>query len=107
MVAPFGERIRELRKKKGLTLDQLAAATDSSKSYIWELENKDPPRPSAEKIAKIATVLEVTGDYLMGREGVDLQGAEDAAFFRKYSQMTTETRAKIRKLASLLDEDED
>jgi transcriptional regulator with XRE-family HTH domain len=105
MTAPFGERIRELRKKKGMTLDQLAAATDSSKSYIWELENKDPPRPSADKISKIAVVLGVTGDYLMGVDDVNLQSAEDRAFFRKYHLMSSVTRAKLRKMANLLDED--
>ncbi len=106
MAAPFGERIRELRKKKGMTLDQLAAATDSSKSYIWELENKDPPRPSAEKIAKIAAALDVTGDYLMGVDDGNLQAAEDKAFFRKYSQMSPEARARLRRLAKALDEDD-
>ena len=45
---PLGDRIRNLRKEKGLTLDQLAEQSGSSKSYIWELENKSPPRPSAE-----------------------------------------------------------
>jgi transcriptional regulator with XRE-family HTH domain len=106
MTAPFGERIRALRKKKGLTLDQLAAVTESSKSYIWELENKNPPRPSAEKIAKIAAALDVTGDYLMGADDADLQTAEDKAFFRKYNQMTPDARARLRKLAKALDEDD-
>src|ERR1700720_1920827 len=27
---------------------QLAEKSASSKSYLWELENKDPPRPSAD-----------------------------------------------------------
>lgn len=38
--AIFGKRIKELRTKKGMTLDDLAGATGSSKSYIWELENR-------------------------------------------------------------------
>lgn len=105
MAPPFGEKIRELRKRKGLTLDQLATATGSSKSYIWELENKDPPRPSAEKITRIADALEVTVDYLLGNE-VDLQSAEDKAFFRRYSQMPPAARAKVRKVARLLDEED-
>ena len=41
-------------------LDQLADATESSKSYMWELENKDDPKPSADKLARIAAVLDVT-----------------------------------------------
>ena len=47
MATTLGEKIRTLRKEKGYTLEKLAELTDSSKSYIWELENKSPPRPSA------------------------------------------------------------
>ena len=49
MATALGEKIKRLRKGKGLTLEQLADRTESSKSYIWELENKNVPRPSAEK----------------------------------------------------------
>ena len=49
---PLGRKIRELRKEKGYTLEKLAELADSSKSYIWELENKNPPRPSAERWRK-------------------------------------------------------
>ncbi len=98
----FGKKIKELRTAKGLTLDQLATATGCSKSYIWELENKDPPRPSAEKLADIAAVLGVTTDYLIGREEVTLADAEDKAFFREYSRMPDDTRQKIRAMAKLL-----
>ena len=64
MPSPLGDKIRALRKQKKLSLEQLAELTDSSKSYIWELENKDDPKPSAEKIGKIAAVLEVTTEFL-------------------------------------------
>ena len=40
MVTPLGRKICELRDKKGYTLEELAKRADSSKSYIWELENK-------------------------------------------------------------------
>ena len=70
----------ELRKKKGYTLDQLAERSESSKSYIWELENKDPPRPSGEKLALIAAALDVTTDYLLGKDSEALGSAEDKAF---------------------------
>lgn len=98
----FGTRIKELRTKQKLTLDQLARATGSSKSYIWELENKDPPRPSAEKLAAIAKSLGVTTDYLIGNEDVSLEAAEDKAFFRDYSGMPDATRRKIREMAKIL-----
>ena len=68
MVNILGDKIRDLRKEKKLTLDKLAELTGSSKSYIWELENKNPPRPSAEKLSKIAEQLGVTIEYLLDDE---------------------------------------
>lgn len=100
MEQTFGTRIKALRTERKLTLDQLAKLTDSSKSYIWELENKNPPRPSAEKLAEIARALEVTVDYLLGNE--EEASAEDKAFFRKYSKMSDDTRRQIRAIAETL-----
>jgi transcriptional regulator with XRE-family HTH domain len=80
----------------------LAAATKSSKSYIWELENKNPPRPSAEKLAEIAAALGVTTDYLIGRDDQTLTEAEDIAFFREYSGLPEETRRQLRDMAKIL-----
>lgn len=106
-MSTLGEKIRKLRKSEGLTLDKLAELTDSSKSYIWELENKNPPRPSAEKIAKIAAVLKVTSDYLLDTTAtVHVQDATDEAFFRKYRKMDAVTKDKIRKMVDLIGEDE-
>jgi len=99
----FGQRIKELRTEKGLTLDQLAQLTGSSKSYIWELENKNPPRPSAEKLSAIASALAVTVDYLIGSDEQTLDEAEDTAFFRQYSSLPKETRRQIREMARILD----
>ena len=102
-----GEKIRELRKSKGLTLEQLGEATGSSKSYIWELENRDPPRPSMEKIAKIAAVLGVTADYLADEtESSPPPDVVDQAFFRKYRAMPDETKDKIRKILDVWGEDD-
>ena len=60
------DRIKSLRKKEKLTLDQLAVQAGLSKSYLWELENKEVPRPSGEKLAGLAKALNVTVDYLLG-----------------------------------------
>lgn len=100
-----GARIKALRKNKNLTLDQLAERAGLSKSYLWELENKDPPRPSGEKLAGLAKGLEVTVDYLLGTDPAEsLVTAEDKAFFREYQQMHPDTKAKLRRMAKLLDE---
>ena len=98
----LGEKIRRLRKEKGLTLDQLAELADSSKSYIWELENKNPPRPSAEKLAKISKQLQVTLEYLLdNKQEIAEEDAVDARFYREYRDMTHDTKKKIREMVKL------
>ena len=102
-----GEKIRILRKKKGYTLEKLAELSDSSKSYIWELENKNPPRPSADKIARIAAALGVTGDYLLDTgQMLQVEDAADEAFYRRYRRMDSATKDKIRRMVDLWGEEE-
>jgi transcriptional regulator with XRE-family HTH domain len=106
MITVLGDKMRELRKRKGYTLEKLAELTDSSKSYIWELENKNPPRPSAEKVARVASALGVTSDYLVDTtENTDVAEATDQAFFRRYRKMDPATKDKIRRMVDLWRED--
>ncbi|MDZ7840903.1 MAG: helix-turn-helix transcriptional regulator [Gammaproteobacteria bacterium] len=103
----LGEKIQRLRKEKGLTLEKLADLTDSSKSYIWELENKNPPRPSAEKIARIADKLGVEIEYLLDDDAtISEADTVDAKFYREYRKMRPETRKKIRAMAKLIGTEE-
>jgi transcriptional regulator with XRE-family HTH domain len=102
----LGEKIRALRKQKKLSLEQLAVLTDSSKSYIWELENKDEPNPSAEKIARIAAVLEVTTEFLLsGSVATPDETVIDEAFFRKYKSMPENTKKQLRKILDTWDDE--
>ena len=107
MPSPLGDKIRALRKEKKLSLERLAELTESSKSYIWELENKDDPKPSAEKIGKIASVLEVTTEFLL-TESTTPPGEDviDEAFFRKYKSMPEGTKKRLRKILDAWDDDE-
>jgi transcriptional regulator with XRE-family HTH domain len=104
--SPLGDKIRELRKQKKLSLDQLAELTDSSKSYMWELENKDDPKPSAEKVARIATALDVTTEFLLS-DSVSTPDEQviDEAFFRKYKTMPEPTKKQIRKILDAWDDE--
>ncbi len=107
MPSPLGDKIRALRKQKKFSLDQLAELTDSSKSYIWELENKDDPKPSADKIGKIAAVLEVTTEFLLtDSTATPDETVKDEAFFRKYKTMPESTKKRIRRILESWDEDE-
>jgi transcriptional regulator with XRE-family HTH domain len=105
-MADLGEKIKLLRKEKGLTLDELATKAESSKSYIWELENRADFSPSAQKLAKVAEALGVTLSYFLDDENaVSQDDAVDVGFFRKYQSMDAATKAKVRKMIDLWDDE--
>lgn len=102
MASSLGKKIRDLRLAKGYTLDQLAKESGSSKSYIWELENRIPPRPSGDKLAKIARPLGVTTDYLLSNKQSAPSGSViDQAFFRDYQNLDEATKQKLRDLVEM------
>ena len=104
MPSPLGKKINALRKVKKLSLDKLAVLTDSSKAYLWELENKDDPNPSADKMAKLARVLEVTTEFLLNpAETTPDQDVKDKAFFRKYQSLSDADKVKLQKIIDAFD----
>ena len=52
--------LRELRKEKGFTLQKMAEEIGTTKGYLWEVENKETCRPSAELLFKVSKVLGVS-----------------------------------------------
>lgn len=56
----FGERIRELREKRGLTREALAEKTGVSAVYIKKLEAGERTSPSLPALASIARALGAT-----------------------------------------------
>lgn len=61
-----GERIRELRREKDLTLKQLAQASDLSLTYLSDVE-RGRTTPSLKMIGKIADAFKIsTNDLLCG-----------------------------------------
>lgn len=63
----FAERIKELRKEKGWTQEQLASNLGYKRSAIseWETRNKEPVFDTLIQISKL---FGVTIDYLLGNE---------------------------------------
>lgn len=95
----LGDKIRLLRKKKGLTLEHLAEKTESSKGYIWELENRETKRPSAEKLQKIAVALDVTTEFLLDEGKISPDDTViKHVFFRKFDKLSDDDQKKIRQM---------
>ncbi len=106
MATIIGEKIRAQRKLMKLTLDQLAEKTESSKSYIWELENRPVVRPSAEKISRIAEVFGVTVEFLLDDDRLEITDTDaDKVFFRRVSQLDSTKRAQLKKFLDAIDDE--
>jgi len=95
-VASLGDKLRQCRQDKGYSLDKLAEITGSSKSYLWELENRDTRKPSAEKLTTIAAALGITTDYLLD-EGASAPDDEvfKNALFRNFKKLDPEDQKVI------------
>jgi transcriptional regulator with XRE-family HTH domain len=61
-----GQRLRSLRRKRGLSADKLAQQADLCARQIWRMEAGRRPNVRAITLAQIARVLETSIDYLMG-----------------------------------------
>ena len=62
----FGERLRELRKEKGLTLRELAEKAGIDFTYLSKIENgRIPYTPAADTIRQLADVLKVDSIELL------------------------------------------
>lgn len=95
MSVRLGEKIRMLRKEKGLSIEKLGEITDTSKSYIWEIENRDSSNPTADKLAKISEALGVTTDYLTNDIDTLTIDVLREAFFRKLTRLSEDDQVKI------------
>lgn len=108
MSSRVGAKIRQLRKEHKVSLERLAELTDTSKSYLWELENRDIVNPSAEKLVRIAEALKVRTEYLMDDKLTEVEPNEaDEAFYRKYRGLHTSTKKKLNRFLEMLEEDDD
>lgn len=75
----FGDRLRNLRKENNLTQKELASLIGVQNSIISFYEVGDRA-PSPQVIVKLASVLHVTTDYLLGiekQESVIVSGLDE------------------------------
>lgn len=61
---PTFDRIKELAKRRGLSINLLEEKLGYSKNTIYNLKNS---KPSTERISEIADYFGVSTDYLLGR----------------------------------------
>ena len=103
MPTELGRRIRRYRLDRGLTLKELARLADTSKTYIWQIENRPDTAPSLQKLEAIARSLEVSPDLLLRQEnGTDADEDLDLTFLQRYRQLSPDERRKVRQLVDII-----
>ena len=55
----FGDKIKQFRKKRGITQERLAELTETSYKYIQRIEGKNPPDIRLTTIIRLAKALKV------------------------------------------------
>ena len=60
----MGDRIKEIRKKRSFTQEQLAEKLDISVEYVSQIE-RGLKMPSMQMFIKLVEVLDVSADYLL------------------------------------------
>ena len=91
----LGARLRELRVRKGESLQQLADAVKASKPHIWELEMEKSTNPSLELLTSLAAHFEVPVSHLL-----DESPASDTMIFgREFAGATEDDKKLIWKMA--------
>ncbi len=99
MASRLGTKLRKLRTDKGFTLDALAEKSGLSKSYIWELENRESQRQSAEKLNSLADVFGLTPAYFLEDDTRSPEEQHrDQGFFRAYQQLDADSKQQLQKI---------
>ena len=95
----MGDRIKEIRKKRGLTQEQLAEKLDISVEYVSQIE-RGLKMPSMQMFIKLVEVLNVSADYLLRDSILTGKLFEDNAFANKINQLSP--KEQISPEASLI-----
>lgn len=110
---PTFEKVRELAKKQGLSLNQVEEKLGYSKNTLYSLKRQ---KVSSERLQEIADYFNVSTDYLLGRTdnpaiakddkaNANLAPAETelvAAFRNQTQNMTEEEKARFNKVIESL-----
>ena len=94
----FGKRLQEARKKKGLSQEDIAKFLNTKSPVIGRYE-RDEMKPSIETASKMADLLEVSLDFLMGKTDVQL----DKKMFKRILEISKFSDEEKNHIYAVLD----
>lgn len=92
----FGERLRDIRKKRGMTQKELGTALGLGEMTVSGYETS-VRHPDFEKLIKIAQIFETTTDYLLG---VTMEETIRTAWIER----AIKAESKIKKLEVIIED---
>ncbi len=111
-MTPFGEAMRELRRKKGVTQKEMATALGVSQAYLSALEHGNRSAPSFDFIQRVAGYFNIIWDDLEDlmrvaglshpRVVIDTSGL-DAAYTALANRLAREIRNLDRETLAAID----
>lgn len=96
----LGQRVRQRREEKGLSLSALARVSKVSKGYLSQIENDAAPRPSGDTLFKMANSLGTTVADLLGRE-IEPAARDISPALMQFAQEASLPEADIHMLAAI------
>lgn len=95
----IGKRIKEERKKLGLSVDYIAAALGKDRSTVYRYESNDIEKLPTTILEPLARILKTTPAYLMGwEENTDKTNPierEESSFLIKYNNLNDIGQKKV------------
>lgn len=101
----IGNRIRQVRESRKLSMQEFADRIGLSRSMVSYYES-NKKKPSIKSIEKIASVLDVTTDFLIGKtdsfDGDDVTDKNVKDFLSKFEKLDEDQQVKILKILDTL-----
>jgi transcriptional regulator with XRE-family HTH domain len=94
----LGVRLKELRIRKGESLQQVADAVSASKPHIWELEAGKSTNPSLDLLTRLAQHFNVSISHLLDESAT----ADTMIFGREFKGATEEDKKLFWQMAEKL-----
>ena len=97
MTVTLAQRLKELRLKKGDSLQGLADAVGVSKAHVWELETGKSRNPSVDLLMKLAKHFSVPLAQMVGEDpDASEEDQELVAMFRDLKNLSLRDRDILR-----------
>lgn len=99
----IGERIKKLRKEKGLSVDYIAEKLGKNRATVYRYESSEIENLPYPILVPLADILGTTPMYLMGCEVEDIKVTkEEKQLLENYNKLDSDDKTKVIDYTNLL-----